>query len=122
MRRCARTAARSSRVSTARTPGSDLAASVEMLADQRMGMRAAHESSVQKSSDYEIVNEAPAPTQKCVVFEAKYACADQRRHWLGFSFVMPGLVPGIHVLTRCAARKTWIAGTSPAMTRYLLMA
>jgi antitoxin CptB len=27
--------------------------------------------------------------------------------------VMPGLVPGIHVL---AARKTWMAGTSPAMT------
>jgi hypothetical protein len=30
------------------------------------------------------------------------------------SFVMPGLVPGIHVLL--AARKTWMAGTSPAMT------
>jgi hypothetical protein len=27
--------------------------------------------------------------------------------------VMPGLVPGIHVL---AANKTWMAGTSPAMT------
>jgi hypothetical protein len=27
--------------------------------------------------------------------------------------VMPGLVPGIHVLLR---RKTWMAGTSPAMT------
>jgi hypothetical protein len=26
---------------------------------------------------------------------------------------MPGLVPGIHVL---AAQKTWMAGTSPAMT------
>jgi len=31
------------------------------------------------------------------------------------SFVMPGLVPGIHVL-RLVTRKTWIAGTSPAMT------
>jgi hypothetical protein len=28
--------------------------------------------------------------------------------------VMPGLVPGIHVLL--AARKAWMAGTSPAMT------
>jgi hypothetical protein len=28
-------------------------------------------------------------------------------------FVMPGSVPGIHVL---AAVKTWMAGTSPAMT------
>jgi hypothetical protein len=27
---------------------------------------------------------------------------------------MAGLVPGIHVL--CAARKAWMAGTSPAMT------
>jgi hypothetical protein len=30
-----------------------------------------------------------------------------------FSFVMPGLVPGIHVLLH---KKTWMAGTSPAMT------
>jgi hypothetical protein len=30
------------------------------------------------------------------------------------TIVMPGLVPGIHVLG--AARKTWMAGTSPAMT------
>jgi hypothetical protein len=29
--------------------------------------------------------------------------------------VMPGLVPGIHVFLWCAA-KTWMAGTSPAMT------
>jgi protein PhnA len=29
--------------------------------------------------------------------------------------VMPGLVPGIHVLEQ-AARETWMAGTSPAMT------
>src|SRR6266436_8143317 len=28
---------------------------------------------------------------------------------------MPGLVPGIHVLS-LAVRKTWMAGTSPAMT------
>src|SRR5215469_18424678 len=28
---------------------------------------------------------------------------------------MPGLVPGIHVLLVCAL-KTWMAGTSPAMT------
>jgi hypothetical protein len=33
--------------------------------------------------------------------------------------VMPGLVPGIHVLTSVAARRTWMAGTSPAMTRRL---
>jgi len=30
--------------------------------------------------------------------------------------VMPGLVPGIHDLTIFAAGKTWLAGTSPAMT------
>src|SRR5260370_30871029 len=30
---------------------------------------------------------------------------------------MPGLVPGIHVLTNVAARKTWMAGSSPAMTK-----
>jgi len=30
-------------------------------------------------------------------------------------FVMPGLVPGIHVFLFAAA-KTWMAGTSPAMT------
>jgi hypothetical protein len=28
-------------------------------------------------------------------------------------FVMPGLVPGIHVFT---ATKTWMAGLNPAMT------
>ena len=28
---------------------------------------------------------------------------------------MPGLVPGIHVLA-ASVRKTWMAGTSPAMT------
>jgi hypothetical protein len=28
-------------------------------------------------------------------------------------YVMPGLVPGIHVFT---AAKAWMAGTSPAMT------
>jgi hypothetical protein len=31
------------------------------------------------------------------------------------SVVMPGLVPGIHVL-RVAKSETWMAGTSPAMT------
>ena len=32
--------------------------------------------------------------------------------------VMPGLVPGIHVfLSTTAASKTWMAGTSPAMTK-----
>jgi hypothetical protein len=30
--------------------------------------------------------------------------------------VMPGLVPGIHVFTCAQRRKTWMAGTSPAMT------
>jgi hypothetical protein len=29
---------------------------------------------------------------------------------------MPGLVPGIHDLITVAAAKTWMAGTSPAMT------
>ena len=30
---------------------------------------------------------------------------------------MPGLVPGIHVFF--ATNKTWMAGTSPAMTRWM---
>jgi hypothetical protein len=30
--------------------------------------------------------------------------------------VMPGLVPGIHVLLSVERRKTWMAGTGPAMT------
>jgi hypothetical protein len=29
---------------------------------------------------------------------------------------MPGLVPGIHVLLMSPESKTWMAGTSPAMT------
>jgi len=29
---------------------------------------------------------------------------------------MPALVAGIHVLNGIAARKAWMAGTSPAMT------
>jgi hypothetical protein len=33
--------------------------------------------------------------------------------------VMPGLVPGIHVLLR--ARKAWMAGTSPAMTMWIML-
>jgi hypothetical protein len=30
------------------------------------------------------------------------------------TFVMPGLVPGIHDF--CLGTKTWMAGTSPALT------
>jgi hypothetical protein len=30
--------------------------------------------------------------------------------------VMPGFMPGIHVLFYCRTRQTWLAGTSPAMT------
>jgi hypothetical protein len=30
---------------------------------------------------------------------------------------MPGLVPGIHVFASQQQEKTWMAGTSPAMTR-----
>jgi hypothetical protein len=32
------------------------------------------------------------------------------------NFVMPGLVPGIHVFAAIIQEKTWMAGTSPAMT------
>ena len=32
-------------------------------------------------------------------------------------FVMPGLEPGIHVILPHTPSKTWMAGTSPAMTR-----
>ena len=31
------------------------------------------------------------------------------------NFVMPGIVPGIHVFV-LQEMKTWVAGTSPAMT------
>jgi hypothetical protein len=34
---------------------------------------------------------------------------------ISFSVVMPGLVPGIHVFL--LGSKTWMAGTSPAMTK-----
>ena len=36
-------------------------------------------------------------------------------NWL--KLVMPGLVPGIHVFAAAKQRKTWMAGTSPAMTK-----
>jgi hypothetical protein len=36
-------------------------------------------------------------------------------HGWDFTFVMPGLVPGIHVFLGYS-KKTWMAGTSPAMT------
>jgi hypothetical protein len=37
--------------------------------------------------------------------------------------VMPGLVPGIHVFTaqQQETRKTWMAGTSSAKTRFALL-
>jgi hypothetical protein len=31
--------------------------------------------------------------------------------------VMPGLVPGIHVFASLEEEKTWMAGSSPAMTK-----
>ena len=34
--------------------------------------------------------------------------------------VMPGLVPGIHVFLMDFETKTWMAGTSPAMTNALM--
>jgi hypothetical protein len=36
------------------------------------------------------------------------------------NFVMPGLVPGIHVFTTTLQNKTSMAGTSPAMTIILV--
>ena len=38
------------------------------------------------------------------------------------SFVMPGLVPGIHGLTASQQAKTWMPGTSSAKTRFALLA
>jgi hypothetical protein len=35
---------------------------------------------------------------------------------------MPALVAGIHVLNACSLQKTWMAGTSPAMTATMLAA
>jgi hypothetical protein len=35
---------------------------------------------------------------------------------------MPGLVPGIHLFFCCDREKTWMAGTSPAMTNYFYAA
>jgi len=34
---------------------------------------------------------------------------------------MPGLVPGIHVFAASKKEKTWMAGTSPAMTEELFI-
>jgi hypothetical protein len=34
---------------------------------------------------------------------------------------MPGLVPGIHVFTLLKEKKTWIAGTTDAKTRFALL-
>jgi hypothetical protein len=34
---------------------------------------------------------------------------------------MPGLVPGIHVFASIKTRKTWMAGTGPAMTKDRLL-
>jgi hypothetical protein len=36
--------------------------------------------------------------------------------------VMPGLVPGIHVFSIVDASKTWMAGSSPAMTKVVACA
>ena len=36
----------------------------------------------------------------------------------GMNSVMPGLVPGIHVLKRSRREKAWMAGSSPAMTSF----
>jgi hypothetical protein len=33
---------------------------------------------------------------------------------------MPGLVPAIHVFAHDEQGKTWMAGTSPAMTSYVV--
>src|SRR6267378_6510383 len=66
---------------------------------------------------------APAPS-----LQGRYRRRQARRYgarcWLTWNFlgvmrkiVMPGLVPGIHVLLLEMERKTWMAGTSPAMTK-----
>jgi hypothetical protein len=34
---------------------------------------------------------------------------------------MPGLVPGIHVFRSLQQGKTWMAGTSPAMTMLIVI-
>jgi len=36
-------------------------------------------------------------------------------------FVMPGLVPGIHVFAAHAARKTWMAGLVPRLSGSIFM-
>src|SRR5260221_2040650 len=67
--------------------------------------------------------QAPAPS-----LQGRYRRRQARRYgarcWLTWSFlgvmrkiVMPGLVPGIHVLLLEMERKTWLAETSPAMTK-----
>ena len=61
-----------------------------------------------------VLNTITPETEKtCQYFWAfvrNYRLGEQRNR----KFVMPGLVPGIHGL--CTASKTWMAGTSPAMT------
>ena len=64
-------------------------------------------------SDGDVVITVPDAREHVPVMqEADISVSRQARD--DFSFVMPGLVPGIHVFL--AASKTWIAGTSPAMT------
>ena len=41
----------------------------------------------------------------------------QMKSTIKANFVMPGLVLGIHVFATLKKRKTWMAGTSPAMTK-----
>jgi hypothetical protein len=48
------------------------------------------------------MNSSPGPTAGAFFFA-------HHRH--------AGLVPGIHVFTYCRKNKTWMAGTSPAMTK-----
>src|SRR6266404_1432243 len=46
----------------------------------------------------------------------------QPRKWgIRAKLVMPGLVPGIHVLIAAAARETWMAGSPSAKTRFALL-
>ena len=80
MRRLVITVAMSSSVSTAWTPGTIKRGLLVDAADQRVGMRAAHERDVQQAGQRDVVDEAALAAQQRFVLQAIDAGADQRGH------------------------------------------
>jgi hypothetical protein len=64
-------------------------------------------------SSLDLIAEVQEATKGCSAAPGNTNRSDPA--WL----VMPGLVPGIHVRSVRIARKTWMAGTRPAITANL---